>query len=76
MQINQAIFYFRCIVDETVQFFSSHQPYVEFEIEAFKFIRFYDQVRVAFIPDTHTHIWGLSIDFYCFYTDQTIFSLP
>ncbi|XP_059362902.1 CUB and zona pellucida-like domain-containing protein 1 [Carassius carassius] len=36
-----------CIVDETVQLFSSHQPYVQFEIEAFKFIGFHDQVFIS-----------------------------
>ncbi len=43
--------------------------------------------RVRMDPHTHTHthththvcfceLWGLSIDFYYFYTDQTIFSIP
>ncbi|XP_059420457.1 glycosyltransferase-like protein gnt13 [Carassius carassius] len=35
-----------CNVDETVQFFSSHQQYVQFEMEAFKFIEFHDQQMV------------------------------
>uniref|UniRef100_A0A8C1T6D4 ZP domain-containing protein n=1 Tax=Cyprinus carpio TaxID=7962 RepID=A0A8C1T6D4_CYPCA len=36
-----------CTVDETVRFFSSHQPYVQFEMEAFKFIGFHDQVFIS-----------------------------
>ncbi|XP_052387228.1 CUB and zona pellucida-like domain-containing protein 1 [Carassius gibelio] len=36
-----------CNVDETVQFFSSHQQYVQFEMEAFKFIEFHDQVFIS-----------------------------
>ncbi|KAL1257147.1 hypothetical protein QQF64_012692 [Cirrhinus molitorella] len=36
-----------CNMDETVQFYSSHKPYVEFEMEAFKFIEFHDQVFIS-----------------------------
>ncbi|XP_056334138.1 CUB and zona pellucida-like domain-containing protein 1 [Danio aesculapii] len=36
-----------CNMDETVQFFSSHQPYVEFEMAAFKFTGFQDQVFIS-----------------------------
>nr|XP_055029607.1 mucin-5AC-like [Misgurnus anguillicaudatus] len=36
-----------CIVDETVQIFSNHQPYIEFGLEAFKFIGLHDQVFIS-----------------------------
>ncbi|XP_016339166.1 chitinase-like protein PB1E7.04c [Sinocyclocheilus anshuiensis] len=36
-----------CIVDETVRFFLSHQPFVQLEMEAFKFIGFHDQVFIS-----------------------------
>nr|XP_002667661.4 CUB and zona pellucida-like domain-containing protein 1 [Danio rerio] len=36
-----------CKMDETVHFFSSHTPYVEFEIAAFKFTGFQDQVFIS-----------------------------
>ncbi|RXN11406.1 CUB and zona pellucida-like domain-containing 1 [Labeo rohita] len=36
-----------CIMDETVLFHSSHKPYVEFEMEAFRFIQFHDQVFIS-----------------------------
>ncbi|XP_048024074.1 zona pellucida sperm-binding protein 2-like [Megalobrama amblycephala] len=36
-----------CKVDETVQFFSSHKPYVQFAVEAFKFIGLHDQVYIS-----------------------------
>ncbi|XP_065113928.1 uncharacterized protein [Paramisgurnus dabryanus] len=36
-----------CIVDETVQIFSNHKPYIEFGLEAFKFIGLHDQVFIS-----------------------------
>ncbi|XP_055029609.2 uncharacterized protein [Misgurnus anguillicaudatus] len=36
-----------CIVDETVQIFSNHQPYIQFGLEAFKFIGFHDKAFIS-----------------------------
>ncbi|XP_051953500.1 uncharacterized protein LOC127623210 [Xyrauchen texanus] len=36
-----------CILDETVQFYTSHNPMVRFAMEAFKFIGLHDQVYIS-----------------------------
>ncbi|XP_051512461.1 uncharacterized protein LOC127416906 [Myxocyprinus asiaticus] len=36
-----------CIVDDTVQFYTSHKPMVRFAMEAFKFIGLHDQVFIS-----------------------------
>ncbi len=37
--------HFRCVVDETVKIYTSHQPNVQFSMDAFKFIGQFDQVK-------------------------------
>ncbi|XP_052008323.1 ZP domain-containing protein-like [Xyrauchen texanus] len=36
-----------CILDETVQFYTSHEPMVRFAMQAFKFIGLYEQVFIS-----------------------------
>ncbi len=47
LKINPVQFsmHFRCVVDETVNIYTSHQPNIKFSMDAFKFIGQYDQVK-------------------------------
>ncbi len=38
--------FFRCILDETVEFYTSHQPMVRFGLQAFQFIGMHEQVKL------------------------------
>lgn len=48
MDLNQ-FYFFRCIMDETVEFYTSHQPMVRFGLQAFQFIGIHDQVKKIYI---------------------------
>ncbi len=43
------IMFFRCILDETVEFYTSHQPMVRFGLQAFQFIGMHEQVRTNWL---------------------------
>ncbi len=52
--------FFRCILDETVEFYTSHQPMVRFSLQAFQFIGMHEQVKTNWLDHDESSL-GVNI---------------